>query len=131
MKTTLCLTSFFLLVCAPVQAQDKHGIGERNVEFSDVVVCDTQEQAERYVALYHGDSDAAVRAVNRQENDPRACGVASAAFIRGPQMATARAGNTAFEIVRILVFGIDSHGAIRPVRPAPYFTAFGVTEYDV
>lgn len=107
MKTTLCLTSFFLLVCAPVQAQDKHGMGGGSVEFGDVVVCDTQEQAERYVALYHGDTDAAVRAVNRQENDPRV------------------------EIVRILVFGIDSQGAIRPVRPAPYFTAFGVTEYDV
>ena len=131
MKTTLCLTSLFLLVCAPVHAQDKHGLGERGVEFSDVVVCDTQKQAELYVTLYRGDSDAAVRAVNRQENDPRACGVASATFVRGPQMATARAGNMAFEIVRILVLGIDSHGAIRPVRPAPFFTAFGVTEYDV
>jgi hypothetical protein len=131
MKTTLCLTVLFLLVCAPVQALDKHGMDERNIEVGDVLVCDTQEQVERYVALYHGDKDAAVRAVNREENDPKACGVATAAFVRGPQMATAGAENMAFEIVRILVLGVDSQDGFRPVQPAPYFTAFGVTEYHV
>jgi hypothetical protein len=131
MRATLSIALFFLLLGAPVQALDRPGIDERNIEFGDVLVCDTQEQAERYAALYHGDKEAAVRAVNREANDPRACGAATAAFVRGPQMATARAENMAFEIVRILVLGIDSQDGFRPVRPAPYFTAFGVTEYDV
>ena len=131
MKTTLGLTLLFLLICAPVQALEKRGLDERNIEVGDVLVCDTQEQVERYVAHYHGDNEAAVRAVNREENDPRACGVATAAFVRGPQMATARAENMAFEIIRILVLGIDSQDGFRPVQPAPYFTAFGVTEYHV
>ena len=131
MKTTLGLTLLFLLICAPVQALEKHGLDERNMEVGDVLVCDTQEQVERYVAHYHGDKEAAVRAVNREENDPSACGVATAAFVRGPQMATARAENMAFEIIRILVLGIDSQDGFRPVQPAPYFTAFGGTEYHV
>jgi len=46
-------------------------------------------------------------------------------------MATARAENMAFEIIRILVLGIDIPDGFRPVQPAPYFTAFGVTEYHV
>jgi hypothetical protein len=96
MRATLSITLFSLLLCAPVRAQDKGGMGEQSVEFSDVVVCGTQEQVERYVALYHGDKDAAVCAVDREENDPRACGVASAAFVRGHQMATARAETMAF-----------------------------------
>jgi hypothetical protein len=131
MKTTQYLTLLFLLVCAPVQAQDRHSMDDRDLEFGDVVVCDTQEQMERYVALYHGDKEAAVRAVNRAENDPTACGVASAAFVRGPQTATARAERMAFKIVRILVLGLDSDDGFRRVQPAPYFTAFGVTEYPV
>ena len=131
MKTTLGLTLLFLLICAPVQALEKHSLDERNMEVGDVLVCDTQEQVERYVQHYHGDKEAAVRAVNREENDPSACGVATAAFVRGPQMATARAENMAFEIIRILVLGIDSQDGFRPVQPAPYFTAFGVTEYHV
>jgi len=131
MKTTLGLTLLLLLICAPAQARDNQGIDERNIEFGAVLVCDTQEQVERYVTLYKGDQEAAVRAVNREEKDPTACGVASAAFVRGPQTATARAENLACEIVRILVLGLDSHDGFRPVQPAPYFTAFGVTEYHV
>jgi len=131
MKTTLCLTLLLLLICAPARAQDTHSIDDRNVEFGDLVVCDTQEQVERYIALYHGDKKTAVRAVNRAENDPTACGVASAAFVRGPQTATAQAESMAFKIVRILVLGLDSDDGFRPVQPAPYFTAFGVTEYRV
>ena len=131
MKITLFTASLFLLACASVQAQDKHTTHGRNIEFSDVVVCGTQEQAERYVALYHGDQETAVHAVNRAENDPTACGVVSAAFVRGSQMATARTENMAFEIVRILLLGVDSQDGFRPVRPASYFTAFGVTEYHV
>ena len=131
MKTTRCLTLFFLLACAPGQALAKHDMDERNLEVGDVLLCDTPEQVERYVALYHGDKEAAVRAVNREENDPRACGVATAAFLRGPQMATVRAENMAFQIVRVLVLGVDSQDGFRSVQPVPYFTAFGVTEYHV
>jgi len=131
MKTTQYLTLLFLLICAPVRAQDKPSMDDRNVEFGDVVVCDTQEQVERYVALYHGDKEAAVRAVNRAENDSTACGVASAAFVRGPQTATASAENIAFEIIRVLVLGVDGQDGFHTVQPAPYFTAFGVTEYRV
>jgi hypothetical protein len=131
MKTTLYLTFLFLLICDPVRAQDKPSMDDRNVEFGNVVVCDTQQQVERYVALYHGDEHAAVRAVNRAENDPTACGVASAVFVRGSQTATARTESMTFKIVRILVLGLDSDDGFRPVHPAPYFTAFGVTEYRV
>jgi hypothetical protein len=131
MRTTQYLTLLFLLIGAPVRAQDTHSMDDRNVEFGDVVVCDTQGQVERYVALYHGDKQAAVHAVNRAENDPTACGVTSAVFVRGPQTATARTEGMAFKIVRILVLGLESDDGFRQVQPAPYFTAFGVTEYPV
>jgi len=131
MKATLRLSLLWLLLCVPALAQDQNRIEQHDVEVGDVLVCDTQEQVERYVALYHGDKEAAVRAVNREQNDPSACGLATAAFVRGPQMATARAENIAFEIVRILVLGVDGDDGFRPVQPAPYFAAFGVTEYRV
>jgi hypothetical protein len=46
-------------------------------------------------------------------------------------MATGRAENMAFQIVRVLVLGVDNQDGFHPVQPAPYFTAFGVTEYHV
>jgi hypothetical protein len=43
----------------------------------------------------------------------------------------ARNGDSAFEIVRILVVGIDTAAGIQMVRPSAYFSLFGVKEYAV
>jgi hypothetical protein len=65
------------------------------------LVCDTQTQAERFVALFSGDAQAAVDAVNAEEHDPSACALINAAYLRGSHVGTARYGDNAFEIVRI------------------------------
>jgi hypothetical protein len=131
MTNTLRLALLLSLLCAPAQAGEKHTVDQRDIEVGDALVCDTQEQAERYIALYKGDQDEALSAVNAEANNPTACGVMSIAFIRGPHVATGRNADMAFDVVRILVLGVDGSAGIRDVRPAAYFTIFGVTEYDV
>jgi hypothetical protein len=131
MNNILRLALLSLSLCVPVQAQDRQGTHKPDVEVGDALVCDTREQVERYIAFYNGDQEAAVRAVNREEGNPTACGVVSAAFMRGAHVGAASQGNMAFDIVRILVVGIDSPVGFRAVRPAPYFAAFGVREYSV
>jgi len=125
----LALLSFSL--CAPVQAQDRQAINKSDVEVADALVCDTRGQVERYIAVYNGDQEATIRAVNSEEGNPTACGVVSAAFVRGAHVGGTSQGNMAFEIVRILVVGIDGPSGFRSVRPAPYFAVFGVREYPV
>ena len=131
MKRTLRFALISLLLCAPARAQDSRGVDQRDIEVGDTLVCDTQEQAERYIAHFKGDAEAAVRAVNREESDPSACGLMSAAFMRGPNVAVVSQGNMGFEIVRILVLGVAGPEGFRAVKPVPYFTVFGVTEYPV
>ena len=131
MKRTMHLPLISLLICAPAHAQDHRGAAQRDIEVGDILVCATQEQAERYIAHFKGDPEAAIRTVNREESDPSACGVVSAAFLRGPNVAAVSQGNMAFQIVRILVVGVDGQDGVRAVEPTPYFTIFGVTEYPV
>ena len=131
MKRAMPVLLISLLICATAHAQDHLGAARRDIEVGDILVCATQEQAERYIAHFKGDPDAAVRAVNREESDPSACGVVSAAFMRGSNVAAVSQGNMAFRIVRILVLGVDGPDGLRAVEPAPYFTIFGVTEYPV
>jgi len=95
------------------------------------LVCDTQTQAERFVALFSGDAQAAIDAVNAEEHDPTACALINAAYLRGSHVGTARHGDSAFEIVRILVVGIDTPAGIQAVQPSAYFSLFGVKEYAV
>jgi hypothetical protein len=100
-------------------------------EVGTSIICDTRTQVESFVAQFSGDTQAAIDAVNAEENNPTACALMDAAYLRGAEIGMARNGDSAFEIVRILVVGIDTAAGIRAVRPSAYFSLFGVKEYAV
>ena len=131
MRNVARIVLFLLLLGLAAQARDRHAVDQQNIEVGDALVCETQEQVESYVAHYSGDREAAIRAVNREQGDRRACGVLSAAFLRGPHIVKASHGDMAFEILRILIVGVNTDSGIQAVSPVIYFTAFGVVEYDV
>jgi hypothetical protein len=100
-------------------------------EVGTSIICDTQTQVERFVALLSGDKQAAIDAVNAEEQNPSACALVHVAYLRGAEMGVTRNGDSAFEIVRILVVGIDTAAGVQAVRPSAYFSLFGVKEYAV
>jgi hypothetical protein len=81
--------------------------------------------------LFAGDAQSATGTVNAEEHNPTACALANVAYVRSSRIEMVRQGNSAFEIVRILVVGIDTAAGIQAVRPAAYFSLFGVKEYAV
>jgi hypothetical protein len=119
----LLATSVATAVSFPVRAADDQAV---DYEVGEALICDTQAQAERFVALFHGDAPAAIGVVNAEQHDPSACAIVNVAYVRGPSQGTARNHDEAFEIVRILVVGVASENAIRTVRPAAYFTLLRV-----
>jgi hypothetical protein len=123
MRPALYVALLSLLACYPAQAQE--------YEHGTALLCDSQTQVERYVALFKGEEQSTVDAVNTEEQNPTACGLATVAFVRGPDLGTARNRDNAFQIVRILVVGVETREGLRPVRPTAYFSAFEVVEYDV
>ena len=100
-------------------------------EVGTSLICDTRTQVERFVALFSGDTQAAIDTVNAEEQNPTACALVGVAYLRGAEIGMARNGDSAFEIVRILVVGIDAAAGIQVVRPSAYFSLFGVKEYAV
>ena len=120
----LGIAALSLLLCLPAQAQ--------RVEVGTGVLCDTQKQMERFVALFDGDEETAVNAVNAEANDPSACGFGTIAYVRGPEIATARArtGTSTFHIVRVLVVAVLTEAGFRPSAPAPFFSVEQVDERE-
>jgi hypothetical protein len=110
-----------LLLCLPAQAQE--------IEYGKGLICDTQQQAEHLVGYLDGDVGAALKAVNAEEHDPNACAIVAVAFVRGPQLATVRSKDKTFQLVRILVVGVDTPRGFQSVVPAAYFSLFKVEEY--
>jgi hypothetical protein len=123
MKSALCLALLSLTVFSHARAQE--------YERGTALLCDTQRQVERYVALFKGEEQSAINAVNAEEQNANACGLATVTFMRGPEFGTARNEESAFQIVRVLVVGIETPSGLRSVRPSAYFSAFKVIEYDV
>jgi citrate lyase beta subunit len=109
-----------VLLCFSAQAQ--------NVEVGTGIVCDTQRQMERFVVLYHEDAQAAVNAVNAEEDDPNACAFGTIAYVRGPEVATTRTRSATFQIVRVLVVGIFTQAGFRATVPAAFFSVEEVEE---
>src|SRR5262249_22534109 len=122
-RLTLLFALLASLLCAPARAWD--------FEVGTSLVCDTPAQVERFVALFSGDAQAAIWVVNAEEQNPSACVIMNVAYMRGTQIRMARRGDSAFEIVRVLVIGIETDNGILPVRPRVYFSLFDVMEYAV
>jgi hypothetical protein len=103
----------------------------QEVEVGTSLACDTQEQVERFIALYDGDAQSAIDRVNALEHNPTACVVSTMAYVRGPQLATAQNKDATFEIAQILVLGIVTESGVKPVTPASFFSLFEVEELRV
>jgi hypothetical protein len=126
MAWALRLASLILVSLAipslPAQAEE--------LQVGPTLVCDTQQQVERFVALYDGDAEAAASSVNDEAHDTTACGMATVVFMPGPTLATARSKNTAFQIVEILVIGRVTPNGVQAVEPVRFFSVLEVEERE-
>ena len=109
-----------LLLAAPVQAHE--------IETGSGVICDTREQAQRLALLLDEDAQAAIRTVNGEAHGATACALASVAYVRGAKAGTARSKAGTFEIVEVLVIGVETRRGLTHASPALYFTLFKVEE---
>ena len=123
MKSALWLVLLSSLMCLPAHAQE--------IETGAIMLCDTQKQVERFAQLYEGDAQAALSAVNTEENDPTACAMADVAYVQGPQLGTARSRSHAFEIIPIMVLAVATPRGYQPVSPSRFFTPVTVVELAV
>jgi hypothetical protein len=112
-----------LLQTAPALAAD--------VETSVAPVCDTQKQVERLALLFAYNTKSAVHAVNIEEQNPRACGIANVAFLRGARIGTVRTQDGTFEIVEVLVVGKVLGDSVMAAKPAIYFSLLKIDERAV
>ena len=124
------LPLLFALLAAPF-CVPAHAADAADYEVASSLVCDTQEQVERFVALFAGDAQAAIKVVNAEQKNPTACAMMNIVFVRGNQLGMARHGDNAFQITHILVIGVENGNGIQPVQPAAYYSAFGLKEYAI
>jgi hypothetical protein len=126
MKLALRLAPVFLsslfILSSPARAEE--------MQVGAALVCDTQQQVERFIALYDGDFEVAASSVNDEAHDATACGLDTLIFMPGPPLATARNKNTTFQIVQILVVGRVTSEGVKAVEPVRLFSVQEVEEEE-
>src|SRR5262245_60115144 len=123
MRTAFGIAFLLLVLAAP------SGARAQEVEVATSIFCDTQSQAEQFVAHFNGDEQRAAVEVNEEAKNPTACLVAKVAHVRGIKISESRKADTTFQIVKILVLGIETPVGMQPVQPSVYFGAVKVDEF--
>jgi hypothetical protein len=96
------------------------------------IICDTQEQMERYIAVFKGDAKLALTTVNTEAKKEDACSMAAIAFLAGETAATARNNDgEAYRVLKILVLGVVTNLGVQQVAPFPQFTIMKVDEISI
>jgi hypothetical protein len=57
--------------------------------------------------------------------------VATTAYMRGPELATARSKGSIYRIAKIIVFGIVTESGLEATKPTIYYSLFKVDEIEV
>lgn len=102
------------------------GAADENVQsgVGQGIICDTPAQAERYVALRDGGSEApaALSKVNAEANDPQACGAAVIAFTKGEPLAEKNMQGRAVTIVRVTIVAFNDGAKWAPIPETVQYT---------
>jgi hypothetical protein len=109
-----------LLLCLPARAQE--------IEVGATLACDTQQQVERFVAVFRGDAESAAKTVNTEVMDATACAMVSVVYVRGDEVATVNETGRTFRIVRILVLGVVTPAGVKPAVPSAFYSIVPVDE---
>lgn len=116
-----------LALALPAQAQDapaKQDVQER-VEIDTNLLCDTQQQVERFVTLLDengGSAEGAIDAVNAENKTMDACVITTAAFRRAGVTSTVKNSETTFDVTRIVVVGVYTVNGLERSLPTEFFT---------
>ena len=123
MRYALHVAVLSLLMSLPAQAYE--------VETGPVMLCDTRQQAERFVQHFAGNQEAAIGAVNAEERNPSACAVVEVAYVRGEAVGIERTLSHAFRITPVAVVAMKTPVGFQQVAPVVFFTPVQVKEFAV
>lgn len=127
MRVAMVALPLFLPLSQTAQAQSP----ERDIEVGTNLVCDTESQVEMFVTHYDGDAETAINQVNQEVANPTACVVATTAYLRGPDLATARTKGSTYRIAKIIILGVVTEDGVEATKPTVYYSLFKIDEIEV
>lgn len=112
-----------LCCCFPVRAVAQER--ERSIEIGVGLICNSQAQVERFLALHLADRspDTALQLVNDEAKDPNACALAAIAFVRGAEAKKVSAPGGLMKITPVTIIATQTAEGWERIAPIVQYTA--------
>lgn len=95
------------------------------------LVCDTKEQAERFILLMGDNVESTLRAVNREAGDAHACVVATFGFVPGAKVADIEKDGRVVFVLEVKVMAVATVVGLQLVEPKTYYTVIASKQLSV
>lgn len=90
------------------------------------LICDTKQQAERFVSLMGDDASDGVEdalvTVNNEAGQSDACVVATVGFFPGQQVAELEKNGSVVKVIEVLVMAVGTPGGLKVIEPKMYYS---------
>ena len=126
---------FWSLAVAPLWLATPSGAlpgGPGSVSVGSTIICDTSEQARRFVTL-RNDGSAAVQAlqvINQEAKNPTACGPAVVAFRSGETIRSERMDGKLVNVVKVTVLAYNTGAGWAPVPETVQYAIIVSTDIE-
>ncbi len=94
------------------------------------LVCDTKEQAQRFVSLMGDDVEETLLAVNREAGDDHACVVATIGFIPGSKVAEVDKNGAIVHVIEVKVVAVATVVGLQAIEPKTYYSVVTSKEHS-
>ena len=88
------------------------------------LICDTKQQAERFVSLMGNEADTenALVAVNTEAGQSDACIVAIVGFFPGQKVAELEKNGSVINVIEVLVMAVGTPSGLKVIEPKMYYS---------
>lgn len=95
---------------------------EQGPRFVSGLICDTREQAERFVLVLRDNIEKALGTVNTEAGTPDACMVATYGFVPGQTVSEVERNGTVVDVIEVRVLAVATSGGLQMIEPKIYYS---------
>lgn len=86
------------------------------------LICDTQQQAERFVLVLRDNIERAIGTVNTEAGTPDACMIATYGFIPGQTVSEVERNGSIVNVIEVRVMAVATKEGLQLIEPKVYYS---------
>jgi hypothetical protein len=117
----IVLSGLLTIGAAQASPAAAHG-SEPAPRFVSGLICDTREQAERFVLVLRDNVETAIGTVNNEAGTPDACMVATYGFVPGQIVSEVERNGAIVDVVEVRVLAVATTTGVQMIEPKVYYS---------